>query len=85
MLTVYCRCSSDREKKYAVVVLWVGHLIVYQTQAGSIPVHGAKQCRSGRAAHCNGLQIRKTVGSNPTSYSNVCGISLMVKRNLAKV
>ena len=25
MLTVYRRCSSDREKKYAVVALWEGN------------------------------------------------------------
>ena len=34
--------SSFLTEIFAVVVLWVGHLIVYQTQAGSIPVHGAK-------------------------------------------
>ena len=42
-------------------------------KSGSIPLCCTKQCRSGRAAHCNGLQIRKTVSSNLTRHSNYYG------------
>ena len=30
------------------------------------------QCNGGRAAQCNGLQIRKTGGSNPSRCSKFC-------------
>lgn len=37
--------------------------------AGSSPVRGTKQREGGREAQCKGLQIPKTVGSNPTLHS----------------
>ena len=51
---------------------------------GSSPTVTTKQHRSGREVHCTGLQIRKTVSSNLTSYSNFWPISSVVEHRLDK-
>ena len=41
----------------------------------------SKLCSGGREAQCSGLQIRKTVGSNPTRYSKLWKIKSIGDEN----
>ena len=47
----------------------VGASLLTKNEPGSIPGRTAKQCRYGGEAQRNGLQNRKTVSSNLTTYS----------------
>ena len=42
-----------------------------QNVGGSNPSRPTIICGGGREAHCNGLQIRKTVSSNLTRHSKI--------------
>ncbi len=53
-------------------------------KTSSILVPCTKQCTGGRAAQCSGLQIRKTVGSNPTRCSKHCPNSPIGMRRLSQ-
>jgi hypothetical protein len=51
------------------LVVMVQYLLFRTCLTPRAPRHVHLLCTDGRAAQCNGLQIRKTVGSNPTRCS----------------